>query len=257
MFWVRVRTATGLALLEHARNRLALWLVVAYIPIWTSLIHGVIADTPVRFLLRSSGETLTTNGNHLTQISGTLNAVTLIVGFMMFMVTFKSGPFDRRLAMAGYPRGHLIAAKVVALVLVAAVISVYASVVTQLYWTPKDPVLLTVAVFTAALTYGALGVALATVLRGELEGMFCIIMISIVDISLQNPIPNPSADSGFLRFLPAYGAMQAGTAAGFSTTTPVAHLQLECAWFAVLTAIGTVVFLYRTRLSVTSSALRR
>ncbi|MFI6098116.1 hypothetical protein ACIA8G_21360 [Lentzea sp. NPDC051213] len=46
-------------------------------------------------------------------------------------------------------------------------------------------------------------------------------MISIVDVTLQNPIPNPAADSDLLRVLPSYGAMQAATAAGFSDTVPV------------------------------------
>jgi hypothetical protein len=101
---MRYAMAARMALIEHLRNRLAMWLIVLYVPIWITLAASVIADAPVRFLLRAIGEVLPANGNHLTQISGGLNAVTQIVGFMMFAVTFKSGAFDRRLAMAGFPR---------------------------------------------------------------------------------------------------------------------------------------------------------
>ncbi|MFB9904258.1 ABC transporter permease [Allokutzneria oryzae] len=247
MFWTHFRTATGMALLEHARNRLALWLVAAYVPVWMALAYSVIAEAPLRFWLRGPGETLMAQGNQLTQISGALNAVTQIVGFMMFMVTFKAGDFDRRLALAGYPRGHLVAAKICALIAAAAVISAYATAIVVLSWQPQQPWLLGVSVFTAALTYGALGVMLGALLRGELEGMFLIIMISIIDLTLQNPIPNPAADNDFLRFLPAYGAMQSATAAGFSTTTPTSHLLLELGWFTGLTALSLVVFFHRTR----------
>ncbi|QIZ35966.1 ABC transporter permease [Saccharopolyspora sp. ASAGF58] len=247
MWWTRFGTATRMALLEHLRNRLAMWLVALYVPIWLTLAYTIVGNMPVRFYLRATDQTVLAQGNELTQISGALNAVTQIVGFMMFTVTFKSSTFDRRLAMAGYPRGHLLAAKVVALVLVSAVLSCYATAITWCFWHPQQPLLLAVSVFTDALTYGALGVMLGALLRGELEGMFLIVMISIIDISLQNPIPNPAADSDFLRVLPSYGAMQAATTAGFSTVTPVAHLLLQLSWCALLTCMGLLAFLRRTR----------
>lgn len=241
------RMAARMAVLEHVRNRLATWLVLVYVPIWLFLIHAMIARTEVPLVLRASGETVLANVNHVSQISGAINTVTQIVGFMMFMVTFKSGVFDRRLAMAGYPRGHLVTAKVVGLALASALISGYATVITLLFWSPQQPVLLAAGVFTAALTYGALGVLLGTLVRGELEGMFLVIMTSIIDIGLQSPVLNPDPSSDFLKALPTYGAMQAANAAGFSHTVPLTHLALELVWFAVLTAAGLVVFLRRTR----------
>ncbi|MCX2951577.1 ABC transporter permease [Lentzea sp. NEAU-D7] len=239
--------AARMALLEHCRNRLAMWLVLAYLPIWLTLTHTVIAQTPVPLLLRASGETVLANVNHVSQVSGAINAVTQIVGFMMFMVTFKSGAFDRRLAMAGYPRGHLVAAKVCALTFASALISGYATLITSLFWSPQQPVLLAVGVFTAALTYGALGVLLGTLVRGELEGMFLVIMTSIIDIGLQSPVLNPDASSDVLTALPTYGAMQTANTAGFSHAFPLSYIALELAWFVVLTAAGLLMFLRHTR----------
>ncbi|MGW0886102.1 ABC transporter permease [Streptomyces sp. NPDC002671] len=240
-------TATRMALIEHARNRLALWLVALYLPTWLTVSFLIIPAQRVPYVLRASGETLWAHGNQLSQISGALNAVTQIVGFMMFSVTFRTSAFDRRLALAGYPRTYLVTAKICVLITISAVISGYATTAMTLFWHQQRPPVLALSIFLAAVTYGALGVLLATLVRGELEGMFLILMISITDVGLQNPIANHAANNHFVSALPIYGAMQAATAGGFSSTTPTTHLTLQLTWFTSLTGLGLIVFHYNTR----------
>jgi hypothetical protein len=255
--WTWFATATRFALVEHGRNRFALVLVVLFIPVWTTLAYLAMPDTPAPMRLRATGEALAPRGNELTEISGALNAVTLITGFMMFAATFSGNRFDRRLAMAGYPRTHLVLAKVTALALISAAVAVYATAVTCLAWNPRQPLLLAAALFCAGLTYGALGVGFGSVLRREVEGMFAIVMTSIIDLALQNPIVSSGADNPIVRFLPSYGAMQAGTAAGFSTSPVPGHLAIQLAWFAVAALIALVGFHRSTRstLPVTAQTL--
>ncbi|RCV48040.1 ABC transporter permease [Marinitenerispora sediminis] len=245
--WRRYRTATGYALVEHLRNRLALTLVVFFVPVWITLVYLVIADADVRFFLRASEQTITVHGNHVSKISGAINAVTLIVGFMMFIVTYRSAWFDERLVMAGYPRVHLLAAKLTALVIAAAVVCGYAVAVIAYYWTPAQPGLLWLALLGAALAFGGIGVMLGALLRGELEGMFLIVMLSIIDMGLQNPVANPASDSDIVRYLPTYGATQSAVTAGFLETTPVLHLLLGPVWFAAAVAVAALTFRLRTR----------
>lgn len=245
--WSWFATATRFALIEHGRNRFALVLVVLFIPLWTTAAYLSIPDTPASMRLRATGEMLAPRGNELTEISGALNAVTLITGFMMFAATFSGSRFDRRLAMAGYPRTHLVLAKVTALALVSAVVAAYATVVSCVAWTPRQPLLLAAALFCAGLTYGALGVGFGSVLRREVEGMFAIVMTSIIDLALQNPIVSSGADNPIMRFLPSYGAMQASTAAGFSTSPVPAYLAIQLTWFAVAALIALVGFQRSTR----------
>lgn len=243
--------ATRYGLIEHARNRFAMLLVVLYIPVWVSLVRLAISDAPVRFRLQATGRVLVADGNLITQISGALNAVTLIVGFMMFAATFSSGAFDRRLSMAGYPRVPLGLAKVACLVLSSAAVAVYATAVICCQWSPRQPALLAVALLCAAMTYGALGVALGTLLRREVEGMFAIVMISVVDLGLQNPIASSGANGAVVQWLPSYGAMQAATAASFSVGTPLEYFVVQLVWFAASALVGLLAFRRRTR-----SALR-
>lgn len=202
------------ALVEQARNRLALIIVVVFVPVWTTLAFEVVTRIPVHFYVRPAARSVTMEGNVLTQITGALQALALIVGFMMFVATARSAPFDRRLVQAGYPRMCLALAKISSLVLVAAAVAAYATAWMHLFWRPQQQVFFAAGLFTGALIYGGIGVLLAAVLRSELAGMFLVIMISFIDLLLQNPISNPDADSAIVRYLPAYGAMQSAVAAG-------------------------------------------
>ncbi len=246
--------ATRFTLIEHVRNQFAVALVVLFVPLWISLGQFMIVDVGVSFRLWATGEILVARGNELTQISGALNAVTLIVGFAMFSATFSSGTFDRRLAMAGYPRLQLLLAKVASLVLASAVVSLYATAVMWAYWSPRQPVLLAVSLFSAAMTYGAVGVALGTVVRRELEGIFLVVMISVIDLALQNPIASKGADTALVRLLPSYGAMQSASAAGFSHSVLLSCLGVQLAWFAGAALLSLFAFRRRTRSAVTGQA---
>ncbi|MEV0786908.1 ABC transporter permease [Streptomyces sp. NPDC050423] len=245
--WSLFATASRYALIGHARNHFAMLLVVVYIPVWIGLAYVTIPDRPAPFRLRATGEVLSPPGNHLTQITGALNAVTLIAGFMMFAATFTGGAFDRRLAMAGYPRYHLVLAKLSALTLVCAAVAAYATAAVGCAWPPRQPVMLAAALFCAALTYGALGVVFGSVLRREVEGMFAILMISILDVALQNPLSSSGSDSAVVRFLPTYGAVQASMSAAFSDASAVQGLVIQFLWLIGAASAGFLVFRRRTR----------
>ena len=241
------RTATGFELIEHARNRLAIVLVGVFIPVWITLIDLMMSANSLPFRYRGTDVELLVNGRYLTFVSGGLNAVTLIVGFLMFSVTYRSGPFDRRLVAAGYPRPHLLAAKVTALTASSVVVAAYTSLVVFAYWRPEQLWLFALGMFTAAITYGGIGIVLGVLLRGELEGMFAIIMISLIDVGLESPVVNAGSDNDLVRFLPMYGSMQAGVGAGFTRNVPWQQLAAVPAWWAVCSVIGLIAFHVRTR----------
>ncbi|MFD6906579.1 ABC transporter permease [Streptomyces sp. NPDC060077] len=246
-WWSCLRTALRFSLVEQARNRLALLIVLLFVPLWTTLAFEVVARTPLRFYVRSVDRRLVMDANVLTQITGALQALTLVIAFMMFIATARSAVFDRRLVQAGYPRSCLAAAKCATLVLVAVVVAVYATAWTHLLWHPAQPMVFAAGMFTGALTYGAFGIVLAAVLRSELAGMFLAIMTSSIDLLLQNPMINANADSPVVRYLPAHGAVQASVAAGGLHTVPWDSLLLGAGWALGMAALGMTTFAVRTR----------
>lgn len=245
-------TAARFDLVEHARNRFAMVLVALFIPTWISLAHAVIPSTPVAFRLRATGRLLTPAGDQITQITGAINAVTLITGFMMFAVTFNGGRFDRRLAMAGYPRIHLVLAKTTSLTLASAAVTAYAAAVICTAWNPRQPAQLAVALFCGAMTYGALGVVFGSLLRREVEGMFALVMTSLVDVGLQSPLASGGTKSAAVEFLPTYGTMQAATAAGFTHKPLPGDLTVQTLWFTGAALLGLLAFHRRTKDALTA-----
>ncbi|MYS44033.1 hypothetical protein GTY23_22935 [Streptomyces sp. SID5998] len=103
------RIAAGYGLLALAKNRLALILLAVFVPLWITVAKTVATPELFPFRLRATGQVLHAGGDKITMISGSLNAVSLLVGFWMFSAARRTAAFDRRLTAAGYPRGALLA----------------------------------------------------------------------------------------------------------------------------------------------------
>lgn len=241
------RIAACYALLELAKNRLAMILLVCILPLWITMVRAVFTRVPVRFVLRSTGELITAGGEKISIISGSLNAVTLLIGFMMFSSARRAGAFDRRLVAAGYPRTALVLAKLTTLLAASAVVSGYATGWVLTYWIPRQPWLLAAGLFCGALVYGTLGLVLAVFLPGELEGMVVIIMASVLDLLPQNPLVNPGGHSALVTYLPSYGAMQTCIGAGFTGSAPWWAVARSLLWTVCLGLVSLLAFALRTR----------
>ncbi|HEX5503242.1 MAG TPA: hypothetical protein VFW96_11505 [Thermomicrobiales bacterium] len=243
----RYRTATRYMLIEQARNRLALTLLVLFVPAWYAIIGSLVDDAPLAFRFRATGGFVQVNGHHLTLLTTGLNAITLIVGFMLFSATRKNTRFDRRLVLSGYPQPLLLLARLTALVAVAAAVSLYAGLVLLAFWRPPSWPLVWLGYGCATLIYGGIGILLGVLVRGELEGFFLIIMLSLMDSLIQNPLGNPAANKDFIHWFPTYGPTQVAVAGGIAAATPWRYVALGLAWLAGTALVGLAIFTWKTR----------
>jgi ABC-2 type transport system permease protein len=242
-------TAWRFALRNQARNRLAGLLLVAFVPAWYLLMLAIAGHKPLTFRLYATGRILTVDGGHLTLISAGLNSVTMIVGFAIFAAIRRTLEFDKRLVFAGYRQAILIAAKSCAIAVIAAGVALYTAAVLLAFWRPGTSGWLAIwAGFTVmALTYGAFGLLLGVLVRGDLEGFFLIVMGGLMDTFLQNPLGNPLANKPILAWFPSFGPMQFAAGGAFSHQALWGHLALGLAWAAAFAAGGLVIFQLRTR----------
>ncbi|HEY7778637.1 MAG TPA: hypothetical protein VIC85_00355 [Ktedonobacterales bacterium] len=242
--WV---TSVRYALIEQARNRFALGLLLIFVPVWDWLFGILIPPGPVAFNLQSSHAFLQVDGRDLTVLTSGFNAITLIVAFMIFAAARRDGAFDRRLVLAGLPRPVAVAAKAAAIVVVAALVSLYAALVLEAFWRPVAFGAVWLGYLLDALTYGALGLLLGVLVSSELAGFFLIIMVSLIDTTLQAPIENPLANKDFLAGFPSYGPMQVAVSGGFGHGVPGGGIVLALLWFVGFLVAGLVIFWWRTR----------
>ena len=162
----------------------------------------------------------------------------------MFTAIRKTLAFDKRLVFAGYRQSTLIAAKTLAIAIVAAGVASYTAAVLLSFWRPGLGGWLAIlaAFAVVALTYGALGLLLGVLVKGDLEGFFLIIMGSLMDTFLQNPLGNPIAGKPILEWFPSFGPMQLAAGGAFGHTALWGHLALGLAWSASFAASGLLIF---------------
>jgi ABC-2 type transport system permease protein len=246
--WRRFVITTRFALIEQGRNRLALGLLLVFVPIWDWLFGALIPDTPVAFKLQSTGAFLQVNGHDLTVLTSGFNAITLIVAFMIFAATRRNAAFDRRLVLSGLPQPVAIAAKTTAVIVIAAVISLYATLVMEIFWRPQGFGAVWLGYLLDALIYGALGLLLGVLVASELAGFFLIIMVSLMDTFLQAPVENPLANKDFLAAFPSFGPMQVAVSGGFGHGIAGGAIVLAIAWFAGFALLGLLIFWWQTRI---------
>ncbi|MFG2653433.1 hypothetical protein [Streptomyces sp. NPDC048436] len=240
-------TVLRFVLAAHVRNRLALLLAITFPLVWIFVTRTCSYHVTLHFQVFPAGGYIDADNNRTMQINSAMNAVTVTAGFMAFMEALKSGPLDRRLVLAGYRRRHLMAAKVAALLVIAAMLAAYAAVLLQLSFRQEQFGALLLAFFAANAAFGGIGIMLGSLLRGELEGFFSIIMASIIDNGLQNPGMNPPADQPALPLLPLHGPAQAAWAAAFTEAWPAAYAARGLVWFALTATAALLIFCLRTR----------
>jgi ABC-2 type transport system permease protein len=243
------RTAWRFALRNQTRNRLAGLLLAFFVPVWYLLMLAIAGHQPLRFRLYATGQVLTVDSGHLTLISAGLNSLTIIVGFAVFAAIRKTLAFDKRLVFVGYRQATLIAAKTLAIAILATGVACYTAGVLLAFWRPDPAGLLAILAGFAviALTYGSLGLLLGVLVKNDLEGFFLIIMGGLMDTFLQNPLGNPLANKPILEWFPSFGPMQFAVGGSFGHQALWGHLLLGLAWAAAFAAGGLIIFQVRTR----------
>lgn len=245
--WTAFTVALGFTLTGHLRNRLAVTMTAFFIPTWIYVVRATALDKSIAFHSSVLGTEVTASMNRTIQISSALHAVTVIAGFMMFMATFNARDMDQRLVLAGYPRGHLLAAKLVALLVITAVLTCYSTGLLLLSWPLTQPGAVAAALAAAILAYGGLGLLAGFLLRGELEGFFAVVMVTLIDVGMQSPVSNPAGDQAGLDALPLYGPAQAALVSAFTHTPSLTCSARALTWFTATSALAALVFHLRTR----------
>ncbi|HKX16512.1 MAG TPA: hypothetical protein VJT33_00685 [bacterium] len=239
-------TTFRLSLVEQKHNRFAIALLLGYLPAWYGIIAALSAGT-IAFKLRAFGIIVITTQERLSLLTGMLNATTLIMGFVGLTVIRQSGAVDQRLVLCGHSRAALVLGRLLALGLASLAVAAYATGVLALFFPLRYFALVAAGTFVAVAAYVAIGMLVGVVLPGDLEGLFFIIMLSIVDTFMQNPIGSAAANHQVVEFFPSYLPMQMVTAGAFTSRVAWWQFWAGLGWAAGFGALVLVAFWYGTR----------
>lgn len=239
--WTAFTELLRCTLLGHLRNRLALVLAIAFIPIWIAVARLCTSGQVVHIRLDAISTPVSAPASQAYHVASALGAITMVAGFIAFTETFQSREMDRRLLLVSYPRLPILLAKLAA---VASPPPCWPSTprsccgspcpyATQHPW--RWPLR------AAGLAYGGIGLLLGSLVRGELEGFFLIIMLSLVDTGLQNPVFNTLMDVAGVSALPLYGVHQLALSSALTPHIPWSHGLLSLTWSAATGALALLV----------------
>lgn len=233
---------------EQLTNKFAFGLLIIFVPIWYVMLGTITSSTKQPFRFRPTGNILYANGHDLVLITAGLNVLAMILGFMFFHSAHHSLEFDKRLTRAGLSKVGVMLAKATALVVITALVALYTVLILIIFWHfPNNLFEIWLGFWGVSLIYGSFGLLLGMLINNELVGFFLVIMLSMTDTFLQNPLGNPAANKPFLEYFPSYGTMQLSVAGGFTHLFATSQVLLMLAWFFGFLLIALGIFAIRTR----------
>jgi hypothetical protein len=239
-------TTFRLSLVEQKHNRFAIALLLTYLPAWYGIIAALSAGT-IQFKLRAFGIIVITGQERLGLLTGMLNATTLIMGFVGLTVMRQSEAVDQRLVLCGHSRAALVLGRLLALGLASLAVAAYATGVLALFFPLRHFAMVAAGSFVAVAAYVAIGMLVGVVLPGDLEGLFFIIMLSIVDTFMQNPIGSAAANHAVVEFFPSYLPMQMVVAGALTGRAAWWQFWAGLGWAVGFGVLVLAAFWYRTR----------
>lgn len=240
------RATFRLSLVEQKHNRFAVALLLGYLPAWYGIIAALSAGT-IAFKLRAFDIVVITSQMRLGLLTGMLNATTLIMGFVGLSVMRQSEAVDQRLVLCGHSRAALVLGRLIALGLASLAVAAYAAGVVSLFFPVRHFAVVAAGTFVAVAAYVAIGMLAGVVLPGDVEGFFFIIMLSLVDTFMQNPIGSAAANHQVVEFFPSYLPMQMVVAGALTSHAAWWQFWAGLGWAAGFGALVLIAFWYRTR----------
>lgn len=233
----RYATPLGMFLREYTRTTLNLALLVI-IPALLILSFGDalsrLADIFDVQLTADMGKSM-----------GALWAAAFLTGIMGFFMLVGARAADRRLVLAGYTPTEVVALRFAAVALLGALATIvsYGVLLTQL--TPDDYVQTLLVMYLGALTYGAVGILIGSLIPGEMEGSFALLFFFVMDAFIGSPLFGATTEA--FAFLPTFYPTKLLLALTADQPHETIHWLYIVLYLAAATLLASAVFRRTTR----------
>lgn len=182
-------------------------------------------------------------GGNLRERSGAAIAAvwsaSLLAASAAFFLVSGSRRADERLRIAGLRMGALNTAHAVGGALLALITGSIGFIVVMLTQDVASPIELWLAIFFGALAYEALGVALAFIISGDLEGSFVIILVFMLDAFVAGPLGG--ATGGWTNLFPLHHPSQVAVDATLHTDVELGRFGWTIGYTALLLAVSAAL----------------
>lgn len=242
--WSRLSAGLRYGFREYRRNT-AMWALLVVVPVvFITLSFVVTPDDPAPVRLTEAGVRSTRVLSLIDVHGATMLPITVafLSGLAGLFVTLGSAQGDRRLTLAGFRTGEVLAARLGVIGAAAVLTTTVGVAVTALDFVPQVWGTFVVAAGLVALTYGMVGVLVGSIF-GRLGGLYVMFLVPFLDVGLAQNVMFDAAPPAWAAWLPAHGAGRVLVDAAFTTTfDEPAALLLAVGWLAGLTLVAATVF---------------
>jgi hypothetical protein len=216
----RILTALKLACLEIVRNRTAVLLILILPGLFETLIYITTPTRVVSFDLPSLGPdaSIDVPASAEAFIFMGVIAVAFIAGFVGLTLMQRSFHAQRRLVLSGFPIYQLFLSRLLTLLLLIVLVSIYTGCIVEAITHSSRFVGIVIGLALTGAVYGAYGLLIGALWKHSLESVLSIVLLTNIDVAwLQNPIFYTEATNrALIHYLPGYFPSQVAMVAAFT-----------------------------------------
>ena len=202
------------------RRRIVLILLAVIPAVFLSVVEFTTSERLLPFLLASLDEEV-----YIEIIEKGISFIFFAVASAGFLVSFlalnliqKNVEVNRRLVICVYSPNELLISNLLSLFSMILLIAIYVGILTNVFFSIDHLPMFIFSLVLIGFVYGCYGLAVGSLVRGELEGILLIVLLVNIDAGwLQNPLFYAEAQNQeIIQYLPAYYPSQAAIITAFT-----------------------------------------
>jgi hypothetical protein len=204
----RIFTGLYMILRMLVRQKIVILLILIIPAFFLTIVEFTTSDRLLPFQLASLDdvEFINISERGISFIFFAVASCGFLVSFLALNLMQKNREVNRRLVVCGYHPLELLLAILLALLLVIGLIAAYVGLLTNAFFAVDHPGRFIAGLVLIGFVYGSFGMAVGSLLKGELEGILMIVLLVNIDVGwLQNPLFYAEAQNQvIIRYLPGY-----------------------------------------------------
>ena len=248
----RIKTGLVMILKMLFRRRVVLILLVLMPVVFLSVVELTASAKLIPFRLASLDEMvfIEETQKQISLIFFSVTSTGFLVSFLGLNLVQVNSDVNRRLVICGYHPFELLISNLLSLFLVILAIAVYIGFLITAFFPVKHLPAYISGLTLIGFVYGCYGLAIGSLVKGKLEGVFLIVLLANIDAGwLQNPMYYAEAQNNIIiRYLPAYFPSQSAIIAAFTDYSGARAGLFSIIYGTVLLVLSLIVFYNKMRI---------
>lgn len=217
---IRIYISISMILRMLIRRRIVLILFVVIPAVFFSIVDLTTSNRLLPFRLASIEKKvfIEVSEKEISLLFFAVAVTGFLVSFLALNLIQKNNEANRRLIICGYHPLELLLSNLISLLFIIILIAVYIGLLSSAFFSIDHLFLLIYGLILTGFVYGCYGLAVGSIIKGELEGILFVVLLVNIDAGwLQNPLFYAEAQNQqLIRFLPAYFPSQTTIIAAFT-----------------------------------------